>query len=159
MAKKPRKEEELPEWITVPTCSGCLKQFYKPCTPGHPLYPKNPRPGDFFYVDICDNVHRFGGMTGPKPTRPDPKDIELDQKKVADYIKEKQAQKDKELEESNKKAEDMLAKDMKEQEEAKERLLKGLYEKMKPEEREAFAEAALVELRNISKGFTDGPMP
>lgn len=101
----------------MPTCAGCVKLHYKPLYPGNPKYPKNPRPGDLFFIDECDVIHRFTGMTGPPSTRPDPKDIERDQKKVADYIKEKQAQRDKELEESNKKAEELLAKDLKEAEE------------------------------------------
>lgn len=106
----------------MPTCAGCVKLHYKPLYPGNPKYPKNPRPGDLFFIDECDVIHRFTAMTGPPSTRPDPKDIERDQKKVADYIKEKQAQRDKELEESNKRAEELLAKDLKEAEEEKKKL-------------------------------------
>jgi secreted Zn-dependent insulinase-like peptidase len=106
-------------------------------------------------VDICDNVHRFGGMTGPKPTRPDPKDIEADQKKVADYIKEKQAQKDKELEESNKVAEDMLAKDL--EEEKKVETLR----KLTKEEVAAFDAENMAKLTRSAErfGFKMGAMP
>lgn len=106
----------------MPTCAACIKVHYQPLYPGNPKYPKNPRPGDLFFVDSCGNVLRFGGLTGPPSTRPDPKDVERDQKKVADYIKEKQAQRDKELEESNKKAEELLEKDLKEAEEEKKKL-------------------------------------
>ncbi len=107
----PRERLSHPEWITVPTCAACVKKHYKPLYPSHPCYPKNPRPGDLFFIDDMGGVLRFGGLTGPPSTRPHPKDVELEQKKVADYIKEKQAQRDKELEESNKVAEAMLAKD------------------------------------------------
>lgn len=148
----PKGEGQLPQWITHPTCAGCIKKFYTPLTPGHPQYPKNPRPGDFFYIDIVGNIHRFGGMTGPKSTRPDPKDIEADQKKVADYINERQAKRDKELEESNKKAEEMLEKDLEEQ---------------KKEEAERKAKAKAFDAENLAKltrtaekfGFKMGPMP
>ncbi|NJL70513.1 MAG: hypothetical protein HC888_02295 [Candidatus Competibacteraceae bacterium] len=120
LALRPRELTPRPEWITAPTCAGCLKVHYKALFPGHPAYPKNPRPGDMFYIDSCDVVHRFGGMTGPPSTRPHPKDIERDQKKVADYIREKQAEKDKQLEESNRLAEQLLEEEEKKRKEHEE---------------------------------------
>lgn len=139
------------EWITLPTCAGCIKKHYKPLLPGHPSYPKNPRPGDLFYIDDCGGVLRFGGLTGPPSTRPDPKDIERDQKKVADYIKEKQAQRDKELEESNKKAEELLEKDLKEAEEEKKKL--DTLKKLTKEEAAALDAANMEKLKRSALKF------
>lgn len=101
----------LRQWVTHPTCAGCIKKHHEPLYPGHPKYPKNPRPGDLFFLDDMGGVLRFGCLTGPPSTRPDPKDVERDQKKVADYIKEKQAKKDKELEEANKKEDERRQKE------------------------------------------------
>jgi molecular chaperone DnaK (HSP70) len=139
------KDEKLAshQWVTHPTCAGCMKKHYTPLYPGHPKYPKNPPPGEFFYLDDIGTVLRFGQITGPPSTRPDPKDIEKDKKKVADYIKEKQAQKDKELEEANKAAEELLARDEEEQ--------KKYEEEMEKKRAERKAAAEKIDAENMEK--------
>lgn len=142
-------EEKRPlmQWVTHPTCAACIKKHYTPIYPGHPRYPKNPPPGEFFYIDSMDTLHRFGSITGPPSTRPDPKDIERDKKKVADWKREKQEEKDKKLEEENKKAEELLAKDEEEQKKHMEE-----FERIKAERRAASEKKHAEDMAKLQKG-------
>jgi hypothetical protein len=111
------------------------------------MYPKNPPPGEFFYLDAFGKRARFGEFTGPKPMRPDPKVIQEDKKKVADYIREKQAEKDRKLEEENKKAEELQRMDEEEQKKYMERL-----EKAKAERRAASEAKHREDLAKLQRG-------
>jgi arginyl-tRNA synthetase len=124
-----------------------VKKFYTLLSPGHPKYPKNPPPGEKFYIDVMGGVLRYGGLTGPPSTRPDPKEEQKEKKKVVDYIKEKQAEKDRKLEEENKKAEELQRMD----EEEKKKYMEAL-EKARQERKAAAARFDAENMEKLKRG-------